>query len=377
MLLLSIIIPTHERQRYAMGAIDALESLSKRDEVEVIVSDSSLRSGLKEYVSDKGLSDSEIKVLRPVGLVSNAVENFNYAISHSEGNYILIIGDDDTVLPSVLPIVEYMQKENVDVAKFSFPCEYFWDDCYEKDDHFNSTVRELECTGKITPLNTIEVLEDAMDNLGHGLGEMPRSYLGIISRGIYQRIVNKYGELFGGVSPDIYSSVLLCVESKNAIYVDRNIIVPGSCGPSTSGKSVNKKHVGKLRDNGHISAFKNLKWSPMIPEFYSTHTVWAYSLEEALRISKYGKGPNYWRLYIKCLYTYPEYSGKVFHSIFNSIKMNGVLRSSYSFGCALFNEFRWVVSRVYSRFFSSSGVSISKVESLKAVHAKYDSDNGS
>ncbi|MFX7977155.1 hypothetical protein ABTK65_20135, partial [Acinetobacter baumannii] len=84
-----------------------------------------------------------------------------------------------------------------------------------------------------------------------------------------ERIVARHGELFGGVSPDIYSAALISLESQKSYQVDFPIVIPGACAGSTSGKSAQGRHVGGLRDNAHIGAFKNLVWDARVPEYYS------------------------------------------------------------------------------------------------------------
>ena len=145
---------------------------------------------------------------------------------------------------------------------------------------------------------------------------MPRAYLGLVSRELCDRIITKYGSLFGGVSPDIYSAALISTESKKTFQVDYPLVLPGSSGASTSGLSAKGAHKGTLRDNPHIGAFKNLNWDEIIPEFYSVQTVWSYSLVAALyKINNPLLIPNYESLYAQCFIYHKSFSIEVNSSI--------------------------------------------------------------
>lgn len=338
-MLLSIVIPTHNRFKYAKGCIDSIIGLSS-SEVEIIISDSSVSNDLAEFVS-LNYSFYNVKVLRPDD-VNNAVENFNYSINHAKGDYILMLGDDDTVLPNIVDLLRNLKEKEVESIRFNFPYEYFWDDCYEKQVDFNNSIRVLPYKNTIVELDSISEAIEAGNNFGHGVLNMPRAYLGVMSKNLLTRINSKYGELFGGVSPDIYSSLLISYESRKTVQVDYPVVIPGSSGASTSGKSVNGKHVSKLRDNDHISAFPNLIWDKRIPEFYSTHTVWSYSYIQAKALidSSAIPEPNYYRLYLKCLYKYPHYYKYTLTSLRLALKNDGFL-FFFKLVKAIYEEISW------------------------------------
>lgn len=363
-MLLSIVVPTHNRQKYAKGCIDSLIEIAS-EEVEVLVSDSSTDNELSRYVELHYLRNN-IRVLKPQN-VNNAVENFNFAIAHAKGHYVLIIGDDDTVLPNIVELLQYLKDKSVEAVRFNFPYEYFWDDCYETQKKLNNTVRSTPFTCEVTESSSIGEAIKVGSNLGHGVLDMPRAYLGVVSRPLIDRINNKYGELFGGVSPDIYSSVLISYESAKTVIVDYPVVIPGSSGASTSGKSVNGKHVSELLDNEHLTAFPDLVWDKKIPAFYSTHTVWAFSYVQASNVIKNASGfkldADFYRLYIKCFYTYNAYFKYTFESFKFKLAEN-YLVGFFKFCRSLIKESCWIFMRIAHRFVVKKLTILEKVESL-------------
>ncbi|WP_027469009.1 glycosyltransferase family 2 protein [Deefgea rivuli] len=316
--IVSVIIPTHNRAHYVIPTIKAL--LGASDELEVIVSDTSdIDLISSQLVGVDGLN--RLNLIRPMKKL-NVVENFNLACRAATGEFLVFIGDDDLVHPSVIDIAKYAKLEEIDSIKFSHPALYYWPDFMHarKGDAYSGALYISAFTGQVKPLNARGALDEALHNFGAGVLNMPRAYAGMISHSLAKRIQAKYGELFGGVSPDIFSSALISLESSKCVTIDYPAIIPGASGASTAGQSANGTHVGALRDNAHIGAFKDLVWDERIPEFYSVPTVWSFSLLKAIDCANYnGSSPDFYRLYAKCF---------IFHRYHNSITLTS-LRSIF------------------------------------------------
>ena len=297
--LVSVIIPTHNRARYAIPTIRSVLALSS--EIEVVVCDTSEKDLISSEFANE-FNFSRLRLVRPNRPMS-VVENFIEAMSVATGDYLIFIGDDDLVSRSVVDVANWASREQVDSVKFTFPALYFWPDFEHKKlgDAYAGTLHIAPFTGAIQKHDAKAALLEAIHNFGGGVLEMPRAYAGMVSRRLAEKISVRYSGLFGGVSPDIYSAALISLESECCVKIDFPVIVPGASGASTAGQSANGKHVGGLRDNAHIGAFKDLKWDKRIPEFYSVPTVWSYSLLKALEVAPIDINKvNFPRLYTKC-----------------------------------------------------------------------------
>lgn len=311
-MLLSIIIPTHNRSRYAIPTIKSACSLS--NQIEIIVSDTSKNDDLSE-IFFKEITDGQLKVLRP-GKPLSVVENFNCALSHAAGKYIIFIGDDDLVHESVIEIATWAFKNKIEAIRCTLPASYYWPDFHSRyyglQYASRLAIRKFSALPrKIEPRSSYVA---AMSDFGGGVGAMPRAYLGMISSDLVDKVARKYGKLFGGVSPDIYSAALIANCAENVIELDYPFIVPGSSGASTSGQSASGGHKGDLRDNDHIRPFRDLVWDARIPEFYCVPSVWAFSLLMASKLVDNGS-PNFVALYVKCLLRHPSYWLQIFRAL--------------------------------------------------------------
>ncbi len=352
MTLLSVIIPTHNRAKYAVQSIKSILELS--DDIQVVVCDSSPVDGISSQFPE-ALPESRLKLVKARTGIS-VVDNFNLGLQSADGQYLVFLGDDDFVSSEIVNVAVWAKSKGVDSIKFNFPALYYWDDFKHstRGDSYFGTLHVAPFNGAVVAHDLNGSMRYALDNFGGGVFNMPRAYAGMISADLARRIVTKYGSLFGGVSPDIYSSFLIANESKSCFLIDYPIIVPGASGLSTSGQSSSGGHYGKLRDNSHIAPFKDLVWDKRVPEFYSVPTVWSYSLLKAVEKVEEGKGvslnPNFGRLLLKCFVYFPRSYRETFFSfreacsLFGTPKVIGQLLGSFG------AEFLWGASRIFNRF---------------------------
>ncbi|NMZ01708.1 glycosyltransferase family 2 protein [Pseudomonas proteolytica] len=351
MIILSVIIPTHNRARYAIPSIKSILELS--DQIQVVVCDSSPVDEISTEFQNL-YPESRLKLVRSLKGIS-VVDNFNLGLQSADGEYLVFIGDDDFISKEVIEVASWAKENNVDAIKFNFPALYYWDDFKHstRGDSYFGTLHLSPFTGKVSRHDVKSSVDYALDNFGGGVFGMPRAYAGMISSSLAKRIEGKYMTLFGGVSPDIYSSLLIATESTSCVLIDYPVIVPGASGQSTSGKSVTGGHYGKLRDNPHIAPFKNLAWDARIPEFYSVPTVWSYSLLKAVEQveSQGGKSlkPNFGRLLLKCFVYFPGSYIDTIAALKASCAKYGYVKLTAQMIVAVSSEFFWGVSRIINR----------------------------
>lgn len=350
--LLSIIVPTHNRAKYAIPTIKSLCAI--KGDIEIVVCDTSNNDEIGLFLSEYEFRD-KIKYLK-INEVLSVVGNFSCALEAATGEYVIFIGDDDFVSRRIVDAVYWAKKHSVDSLRLTFPVWYYWPDYIHvsRGEQYCATLHIQNFSGKITPHNSMAALSVALDNLGGGVFDMPRAYSGIVSRKLIEKILNKYGGLFGGVSPDIYSAALISFESESCYTVDYPIMIPGAGAASTAGQSASGGHKGALRSNNHIAPFGDFEWNPAVPEFYSVETVWSYSLLEAFYVlsaknNNLKLNPNYVRLILKCAVYHREQMDFIVKSCGHVIKMIGWFNFSKGLVGSLLKEFSWGAGRIFNR----------------------------
>jgi glycosyltransferase involved in cell wall biosynthesis len=92
----SVLLPTHNRLELLHYAV---ETVLRQDYTnwEIIISDNFSEEDIAGYVS--GLKDERIRYLRTNEFVS-VTQNWNNALAQASGDYVIMLGDDDGLMPS-------------------------------------------------------------------------------------------------------------------------------------------------------------------------------------------------------------------------------------------------------------------------------------
>jgi glycosyltransferase involved in cell wall biosynthesis len=314
---LSIIIPSCNRHAYLLKV---LGKVLTETSAEIVVSDNSDVPLASEAL--EGLSHEGRLIYRHHAENLSVVENFERALNMASGQYLIFIGDDDCIGPGLEEIAQWASEEGIDAVvsyRERFIANYYWPGVTSKyfGDGYAGKMFVAQCTGGSFKFNSRAAMCIAASRPGSGLGSMVRAYHGLISRTLINRVVSKYGHLFGGVSPDIYSATLLSYEAKNPYIVDFPFVIPGASPSSTAGEGAAKQDVDTLKNRDHIKRFgEKLEWDPRIPAFYSPITVWAYSQSAAIKLLK-DKSIifNFPSLYLRCFFYYWSYRAEIARSI--------------------------------------------------------------
>lgn len=317
MTLISIVIPTHNRQVYAAAAVRKIVEVLPA--AQIVVSDTSADDSLRAMLPEAA-PGRNISYVRP-GRKMDVVSHFEFALSHAHGRYVMFLGDDDCVGPGLEEIATWADRNGVDAVfsyGTSFIANYFWPGVKSRfyGDGYASSLFVHPFTGAARQVDAIAALRETLRDFGRGLGTMPRVYHGLVSMELIQRVKARFGTLFGGVTPDIYSATLLSEMAHNVWQVDYPFCLPGGSPSSTAGTGAAGTDLISLEQHPHTAAFADLKWDLLIPAFYAPYIVWAYSLKKAVdRLERPDLVPNYARVYALALMRNRQQRTKVAQSL--------------------------------------------------------------
>jgi glycosyltransferase involved in cell wall biosynthesis len=310
---LSVLIPTRNRQYYLINTIN--EIIKRYEGLEIVIIDN----------SDHPLSEYNIKYLNVKNIKYNysseilsVIDNFEFALKFATRDYVTIIGDDDLLGPGIESVLIEMEANNwraIYPWRAGYVGFFFWPGVESKVGHYFIS----NFTGRIVRVAGNEAINSAFRYPGKGPSDLPKIYQGIVSMELVREVVKKYGKLFGGVSPDIFSGILLASCCKEFYRIDCPLIIPGGSSSSTAGEGrIKQDRAIQKETKEHISRFGNkLIWPEIIPDVYTPHTVWALSLLKAANVIGYPEYKiNIGFLYLEMLFKYPKY----WRSIVNSMK---------------------------------------------------------
>ncbi|MGQ3050317.1 MAG: glycosyltransferase family 2 protein [Roseateles sp.] len=312
--LLSVVMPTHNRARYAMHAIESVLTQGDR-RLELVVSDTSTDGELMRWVAQNPLGrDPRLKYFRPEQKL-DMTGNHNAAIGASKGEFLCLIGDDDTIAGGLLEAAQWAHQKRVDLIAPNVVANYVWPDFRSR--HFGARhasrlyFAKQMGGGKVSRAS--DSLALALREAAQGTDGLPKIYHGVVRRTLMERVRDRSGQYFHGSSPDVSGAVGLAVCSETFLVVDFPLSIPGASGGSNSGRSAMNTHKGKLSAESQTSSFVAAGWSPGVPKFFSVETVWAHAALETLKhlapstLIEF----NFVRLLATCSLRHPEYGSEI------------------------------------------------------------------
>lgn len=309
--LLSIIVPTRNRQFYAAKcASQILRNNDKR--IELVIRDNSDEDILKSMLGDLMGDDRLIYDFSPTRV--SFTQNFSDSINLSGGKYICFIGDDDGINHEIIDFTAWMEMKGIDAAKPEILTFYRWP-YSDHADNINQIPGEMtvkKFSGKVSVIDTKYAVSEYLKGGGGSYLEydLAKPYHGIVSRHIYDKIKKKTGSYFGGLTPDIYGAISISLLSEYCVAVDYPLTVPGECPRSGSADSRTGRHTGKLSDAPHFYGHITYNWNSLVPKFYSVETIWTDSALAAivdLGMESMLNNLNLGALYFNLFRFYPDY----------------------------------------------------------------------
>ena len=311
--LLSIVIPTKNRQQYCIKAVRQILSLNLKY-TQIVIQDNSDEDSLSAELSK--LDASNIKYNYHAGVLS-FVDNFSEAVSLAEGEYICVIGDDDGVLPNIIDVVKMAKKDDYDAVVPGLNAVYCWPSKHsfiKNGEHGYLCVSYLG--SQIMDIDCKKGLQTLMSQAGQGYQQIniPRLYHGLVKKECVDAVKKRTGRYFGGLTPDIYISVALCFTCSRVCRLGYPVTISGICPRSGSADSATGRHTGQLKDAPHFRGHEAYEWDSKAPAIYSVESIWAETVLHALKDFSANEYYDLFRVDVLdgvCLKKYPQYSDKI------------------------------------------------------------------
>ncbi len=315
--LLSIIIPTKNRQYYCLRSVEQILKCCE-DAVEIVIQDNSDDNSLESSINE--LRKNNIVYNHKNGTIS-FVDNFDMAIRAASGKYLMIIGDDDGITSLAIKAAEWADKWEISSIKPSLSFIYFWPGSKVFMDDDNGILNIYAYDGNIQEYAPEKGVKDLLKKSCQNYldCDLVKLYHGIVRKDQLDKIKKTTGRVVGGLSPDIYLSVALSATSVGkAVRLNAPLTISGICTGSGSSQSVTGEHTGKLENAPHFKGHDYYEWDNRIPRFYSVETIWGDSALAAIK----DLVPDYNRFYepetltYRCLRKYPKFKKEIMDSYY-------------------------------------------------------------
>ena len=230
-MILSICIPTRNRQSYCLSAVKHMLANNGEDFEVVVADNSDSRENLPALLKEHGLvNDPRLKLLpSSENKVYSMRENWERAWVATEGQWVGFIGDDDYVDPKATVLLEKISKSysNVDYVRWDRPL-FDWPDNRSQFTTIKiPLINELRKLSPEKTQNSILSLNDGQSNVD---GFSP--YHAFTRRKLIDEVVKSQGgKYFAHPMVEYVTGYKQAFMSEGAIYSFRPLSVVGASKP--------------------------------------------------------------------------------------------------------------------------------------------------
>ncbi len=220
----SVVIPTRNRAETLPFAVRTCLA-QNRDDVEILVADNCSRPSAQET-----LAAPEFKAVRvlPAERPLAMTENWERAVAAAQGEWIVVLGDDDGLLPDALNHAEELAKRYSSRAVRWNAAYYTWPN-FPYEEQANYLRVPLGRTSRVVPF--AEVVAGVLD-FRACYTQLPMLYNSAVRRDVLDELMRRSGRVFGSRSPDVYSGFAVGHVVKSFVTCDYPLSIAGSSGKS-------------------------------------------------------------------------------------------------------------------------------------------------
>ena len=220
----SVLLPTRNGGKYLKSCIESVLSQDYKD-MELIVFDNANTDNTAEVVNSYS-NDKRLKYYRIDSVVS-VTDNWNNALKKSSGDYVLMMGDDDFLLPGYFDTLDKTIKENdfpdgISYFGYSFmyPDAVDNKESYYSDPHYDYEKKLID-SGKTTKNQLKSIVYDMFKFKNRvPLNTLPH----IWSRKVINRVD---GELFRPPYPDHFALNAIFLKANTWVFSKKKLYIIG------------------------------------------------------------------------------------------------------------------------------------------------------
>lgn len=223
----SVLLPTRNRLELLSHAI---ETVRRQDygNWEVIVSDNFSEEDVAGYI--KSLGDSRIKYFRTDRFVP-VTDNWNNAIDKSDGDYIIMLGDDDCLMKGYFSTLSRLI-EKFDAPDFIYTSAFLYaypgvmpgvPDGFL---HTYSSRKIFQSSSEPFWLERNKAMEFAYDSLNFRVTFDYNMQFSLVSRKLIEKM-KQYGQFYQSPYPDYYASNAMMLKAERILVVPQPLVTIG------------------------------------------------------------------------------------------------------------------------------------------------------
>lgn len=204
----SIVIPTRNRPKTLRHAVATCLDQREFDDYEIVIQDNGDDDETERLIARLAAADPAAKKklnYHRRGEVCSMSRNFEEAILRSQGEYVIVLGDDDGLVPLALRDLDRLARDTGAAVIRWANGLYTWPSLTFQDWGNYLAFSLVRC---LAVENGRKGIQKALDTLSYD--HLPMLYINAaVHRHVIHVVLNSEGKLFCSRSPDVYSAMTL------------------------------------------------------------------------------------------------------------------------------------------------------------------------
>lgn len=250
---ISIVIPTRNRCEFLQHCLESC-LVTDDENIEIIVSDNNSSDDTRAVVA--AFEDIRLKYVNPEKDLSMR-QNFEFALSHSDGDYVIFIGDDDGVLANGLATVRYLiDRYQADVITWRH-ITYIWPTQGPVPVEGILKFRSKDFCGPLLELNAFRIFDEFCAGKKNNYRDGANIYHGCVSRQVIDKIKENGGQYFQGQIPDVNTAMSNLTVAHRYMWI-RNPVTIAGAGSKSNGTAMNSTNAASQKQKNIVNNFTSL-----------------------------------------------------------------------------------------------------------------------
>lgn len=241
---ISIVIPTRNRSEFLRYCVKTCLACDDQD-LEIVVSDNNSVDDTRQCI--EAIADPRVNYVCK-GQSLSMRQNFEFALEHATGEYILYLGDDDGILPNgMVTMRNLIARHKPDVVLWRH-ITYDWPRGGENAIPGRLKFRYRDFCGPMTLIDPQEAFKDFCKAKRINYRDGANIYHGCIHRRVVDKVRNRQnGIYFNDISPDINTSLTNLTASDSIVWFRNPVTIAGAGEKSTGYAFTPRTDISKVQ----------------------------------------------------------------------------------------------------------------------------------
>ena len=280
---ITVLIPTRERAGTLPVPLESCLA-QEYENLEILVSDNCSTDETAEVIAEFQRRDPRVRSVRTSSRVSMRA-NFEFGITHATGDYLIIIGDDDAVMPGGIAQLAQIIIDHPHIDAFGWACCFYY---YPKSVHDIEHSLFFSLRGDLEVRDSRLWLQKVLSGKAN-FTQLAMPYHGCMATRLYDRIRGDNDTFIHSNVPDVYLTIAAASLTEQQIRVPSPITLLGSSSKGNGSSLAQGSYDKHASFNKYVSEF-DMPVHPLINDFIPDHGVIA--VESALQARDQGLLPS-------------------------------------------------------------------------------------